>query len=252
MNILIVEDQEKIKEFLSEGLLQAGYHVLSTDSGREAEALCQKHKFELIVLDVGLPDQSGFDTARNLRIKGYLGSILMLTGFTSLNDKVKGLDAGADDYLLKPFEMDELLARVRALLRRPVMGYGVPTVLKFQDVEMDLIHRKVTRSGQNIGLTTKEFNLLEYFIRHADRPLSRAEITEKVWELKFDPESNVIDVYVNFLRKKLDAGFSSKLIRTVVGVGYVLKAEKTSQGVDQVPINSQGIQKTNSNLLSPN
>ncbi|MFN9068790.1 MAG: response regulator transcription factor, partial [Bdellovibrionales bacterium] len=224
MNILIVEDQEKIKEFLSEGLTQAGYNVLSTDSGRDAEVICQKTNLELIVLDIGLPDQSGFDTARNLRANGYSGSISILSGFTSLTDKVQGLDAGADDYLVKPFELDELLARVRALLRRPVVGQGAPTTLKFQDVEMDLIHRKVTRAGQNIGLTTKEFNLLEYFIRNAERPLSRAEITEKVWELKFDPESNVIDVYVNFLRKKLDAGFNRKMIHTVVGLGYVLKS----------------------------
>ena len=250
MNILIVEDQEKIKEFLSEGLAQAGYKVLSTDSGRDAENLCQKENFDLIVLDIGLPDQSGFDTARNLRAKGYLGSILMLTGFASVSDKVKGLDAGADDYLLKPFELDELLARVRALLRRPSLGQGVPTVLKFQDVEMDLIHRKVTRAGQNIGLTTKEFNLLEYFIRNADRPLSRAEITEKVWELKFDPESNVIDVYVNFLRKKLDTGFNRKMIHTVVGLGYVLKAGEPIPVVAQIPVNSQNL-NTKSNLNTP-
>lgn len=176
-----------------------------------------------MILDVGLPDQTGFETAKNLRSSGYMGAILMLTAYTSLADKVKGLDAGADDYLLKPFELDELLARVRALLRRPVIGNGTPTVLNYGEIKMDLIQRKVVRSNQNVPLTTKEFNLLEFFMRHPEKPLTRAEISEKVWELAFDPDSNVIDVYVNFLRKKIDASFDKKMIQTVVGVGYVLK-----------------------------
>lgn len=223
MQILIVEDQEKIKDFLQEGLTKAGYTVQFTDLGRQAEALCKTNAFDLIVLDVGLPDESGFDTARNLRLQGYLGAILMLTAFTSTADKVRGLDAGADDYLLKPFELEELLARVRALLRRPVIANGTPTVLTYKEIQMDLIQRKVARNNVSIPLTTKEFNLLELFMRHPEKPLSRAEISEKVWELQFDPESNVIDVYVNFLRKKVDSQFDRKMIQTVVGVGYVLK-----------------------------
>lgn len=223
MQILIVEDQEKIKDFLVEGLTQARYEVQSTDLGQQAQALCKSNQFDLVILDVGLPDQTGFETAKNLRSSGYMGAILMLTAYSSLADKVKGLDAGADDYLLKPFELDELLARVRALLRRPVIGKGTPTVLNYGEIKMDLIQRKVVRSNQNVPLTTKEFNLLEFFMRHPEKPLTRAEISEKVWELAFDPDSNVIDVYVNFLRKKIDASFDKKMIQTVVGVGYILK-----------------------------
>lgn len=223
MQILIVEDQEKIKDFLEEGLTKAHYKVQSTDLGQQAQALCRSNQFDLVILDVGLPDQTGFETARNLRSNGFMGSILMLTAYTSLADKVKGLDAGADDYLIKPFELDELLARVRALLRRPMIGNETPTVLNYGEIKMDLIQRKVVRNNQNIPLTTKEFNLLEFFMRHPEKPLTRAEISEKVWELAFDPDSNVIDVYVNFLRKKIDSGFDKKMIQTVVGVGYVLK-----------------------------
>jgi len=223
MQILIVEDQEKIKDFLVEGLTTAHYTVQSTDLGQQAQALCKSNQFDLVILDVGLPDQTGFETARNLRSNGFMGAILMLTAYTSLADKVKGLDAGADDYLLKPFELDELLARVRALLRRPMIGNETPTVLNYGEIKMDLIQRKVVRNNQNIPLTTKEFNLLEFFMRHPEKPLTRAEISETVWELAFDPDSNVIDVYVNFLRKKIDSGFDKKMIQTVVGVGYVLK-----------------------------
>lgn len=223
MQILIVEDQDKIKDFLVEGLMQAQYTVQSTDLGQQAQALCKSNQFDLVILDVGLPDQTGFETAKNLRSSGYMGAILMLTAYTSLADKVKGLDAGADDYLLKPFELDELLARVRALLRRPVISKGTPTVLNYGEIKMDLIQRKVVRSNQSVPLTTKEFNLLEFFMRHPEKPLTRAEISEKVWELAFDPDSNVIDVYVNFLRKKIDASFDKKMIQTVVGVGYILK-----------------------------
>lgn len=238
MQILIVEDQEKIKEFLQEGLVKAGYQVDFTDLGHQAEAMCRSRNYDLIVLDIGLPDQSGFDTARNLRNQGYLGAILMLTAFTSLNDKIKGLDAGADDYLVKPFELDELLARVRALLRRTTVDKGTPTVLNYQQLQMDLIQRKVTREGTSIPLTTKEFNLLEYFIRNAEKPLSRAEISEKVWELKFDPESNVIDVYVNFLRKKVDAGFSRKMIQTVVGVGYIMRPSEDTPTTSKTAVSN--------------
>jgi len=234
MQILIVEDQENIKEFLRDSLAQANYTVQSTDLGKQAEKLCSENQFDLIILDVGLPDQTGFQTAQNLRASGFLGAILMLTAYTSLADKVKGLDAGADDYLLKPFDLPELLARVRALLRRPVITKGQPTMLSYSELQMDLINRKVHRGGVAVTLTTKEFNLLEYFMRNAEKPLSRSEISEKVWELTFDPDSNVIDVYVNFLRKKVDSTFDKKMIQTVLGVGYVLKdTAKPTQSVSK-------------------
>lgn len=170
-----------------------------------------------------LPDQNGMDTARHIRRDGFQGPILMLTALATTKDKVHGLDAGADDYLTKPFAFDELLARVRALLRRNSSGTSVNSVLKYSDLEVDLIHRRVTREGKEIQLTAKEFSLLEYFIRNPERPLGRVSIAEHVWDIHFDSESNVIDVYINLLRKKVDAPFSKKLIQTVVGVGYVLK-----------------------------
>lgn len=224
MRLLIVEDQVKMAEFLKKGLTDAGYIVDIADTGVAAEKLCSTHTYDMVVLDVGLPDQSGLQIAKNLRQKGYASPILMLTAYSSVTDKVSGLDAGADDYLTKPFSFDELLARVRALLRRKTPAPGEQAYLKYSDVEMDLIHRKVKRDGQSVTLTTKEFALLEYFLRNPEKPLSRAEIAQNVWDLQFDSESNVIDVYVNFLRKKIDIIPHRKLIQTVVGVGYIFKS----------------------------
>ncbi len=224
MRLIIVEDQVKMAEFLKKGLTDAGYIVDTADTGVAAEKLCATHTYDMVVLDVGLPDQSGLQIAKNLRQKAYASPILMLTAYSSVTDKVSGLDAGADDYLTKPFSFDELLARVRALLRRKTPGPGEQAYLKYSDVEMDLIHRKVKRDGQSVTLTTKEFALLEYFLRNPEKPLSRAEIAQNVWDLQFDSESNVIDVYVNFLRKKIDIVPHKKLIQTVVGVGYIFKS----------------------------
>ncbi len=230
MRLLIVEDQEKMAEFLKKGLTDAGYSVDTADSFRTAKNLCPANAYDLLVLDVGLPDQSGLELAKYLRQQGYGNPILMLTAYSSVNDKVSGLDAGADDYLTKPFSFEELLARVRALLRRQAPGASLNTLLKYSDIEMDLIQRKVKRNGAPIILTTKEFGLLEYFLRNAEKPLTRGQIAQNVWDLQFDSESNVIDVYVNFLRKKIDVAPHKKLIQTVVGVGYIFKAPfSTSQ-----------------------
>jgi DNA-binding response OmpR family regulator len=224
MRLLIVEDQVKMAEFLKKGLTDAGYSVDTAETGAGAEALCSANTYDMLILDVGLPDQSGLDVAKILRKKGFASPILILTAYSSVTDKVSGLDAGADDYLTKPFSFDELLARVRALLRRKAPAASQNTLLKYADVEMDLIQRKVKRAGAAVTLTTKEFSLLEYFLRNPEKPLSRAEIAQHVWDLQFDSESNVIDVYVNFLRKKIDAPPNKKLIQTVVGVGYIFKA----------------------------
>ena len=225
MRLLIVEDQVKMAEFLKKGLTDAGYSVDLAETGSSADALCSQNPYDMVVLDIGLPDQSGLEIAKTLRQKGYSNPILMLTAYSSVTDKVSGLDAGADDYLTKPFSFDELLARVRALLRRKTpAATSTNTLLKYSNVEMDLIQRKVKRNDQLISLTTKEFALLEYFIRNAEKPLTRAQIAQNVWDLQFDSESNVIDVYVNFLRKKIDAAPNKKLIQTVVGVGYIFKA----------------------------
>lgn len=224
MRILVVEDQTKMANFLKKGLNEVGYAVDLAESGTAAESYMAQGDYDLVILDVMLPDQSGIDTARHFRRDGFTGPILMLTALATTKDKVHGLDAGADDYLTKPYSFDELHARVRALLRRQSPnGSTVSNILKYSNLELDLIHRKVKREGQEISLTTKEFALLEYFLRNPERPLGRVSIAEHVWDIHFDSESNVIDVYINLLRKKVDAPFSKKLIHTVVGTGYVLK-----------------------------
>jgi two-component system, OmpR family, copper resistance phosphate regulon response regulator CusR len=223
MRILIVEDQKKMSGFLKKGLSENGYSVDVTESGASAESLAAETEYDLIILDVMLVDQNGFDTARHLRKDGYAGPILMLTALTGTKDKVHGLDAGADDYLTKPFAFDELLARVRALLRR--QKSNVQAILRFEELEMDLVKRTVCREGKEITFTAKEFSLLEYFMRNPNRPLSRTEICEHVWDIHFDHESNVVDVYINMLRKKLDQPYKKKLIHTVVGAGYALRVE---------------------------
>jgi two-component system, OmpR family, copper resistance phosphate regulon response regulator CusR len=223
MRILVVEDQAKTSQFVKKGLNEVGYSVDIAESGSAAESFMASSEYDLVILDVMLPDQSGIDTARHLRRDGFKGPILMLTALSTTKDKVNGLDAGADDYLTKPFSFDELLARVRALLRRSGPANNINSVLKFSDLEMDLVHRKVKRQNSEISLTAKEFSLLEFFLRNPDRPLGRVSIAEHVWDIDFDSESNVIDVYVNLLRKKIDSPFDKKLLHTVVGVGYVLK-----------------------------
>lgn len=225
MRILVVEDQIKMANFLKQGLNEVGYAVDLAESGSAAESYSAQGDYDLIILDVMLPDQSGIDTARHLRRDGFEGPILMLTALSTTKDKVNGLDAGADDYLTKPYSFDELHARVRALLRRksPTNGGATSNVLKYADLELDLIQRKARRNNQEITLTSKEFALLEYFMRNPERPLGRVSIAEHVWDIHFDSESNVIDVYINLLRKKIDVPFPKRLIHTVVGTGYVLK-----------------------------
>jgi DNA-binding response OmpR family regulator len=223
MRLLVVEDQKKMSSFLKRGLSEAGYAVDVAETGQAAEALSAENEYDLIILDVMLPDQNGLDTARHMRHDGFEGPILMLTALGSTKDKVNGLDAGADDYLTKPFAFEELLARSRALLRR--RGADSNTTLRFVDLEMELVHRRVRRAGQELTLTAKEFALLEFFMRHPNRPLSRTAISEHVWDVHFDSESNVIDVYINMLRKKVDQPFAKKLIHTVIGVGYVLRED---------------------------
>lgn len=224
MRILVIEDEKKTARFVKQGLEEAGYVVELAESASAGLTMAANSEFDLVLLDVMLPDGNGMDVARQLRNEGFHGFVLMLTALASTKDKVRGLDSGADDYLPKPFEFDELLARVRALLRRKEGG---SSVLSFDDLQMDLIHRKVKRGAVDIDLTQKEFALLEFFLRNANRPLSRTEIGENVWDVHFDNESNVIDVYVRHLRKKIDEPFPSRLIHTLTGFGYVLKKDGT-------------------------
>jgi DNA-binding response OmpR family regulator len=222
MRTLVIEDERKTAGFIKRGLEEAGYVVELAESASGGLTMAANSEFDLVILDVMLPDGNGIDVARQLRNEGFRGFILMLTALGSTKDKVRGLDSGADDYLPKPFEFDELLARIRALLRRKEGGNSV---LSFDDLQMDLIHRKVKRSNAEIGLTQKEFSLLEFFLRNANRPLSRTEIGENVWDVHFDNESNVIDVYIRHLRKKIDEPFPSRLIHTLTGFGYVLRKD---------------------------
>jgi DNA-binding response OmpR family regulator len=225
MRILVVEDQIKMANFLKQGLNEVGYAVDIAECGSAAESYLAQSDYDLVILDVMLPDQSGIDTARHIRRDGYDGPILMVTALTTTKDKVHGLDAGADDYLTKPYSFEELHARVRALLRRGSANgaSSASSLIRYADLELDLLQRKARRAGQEISLTTKEFALLEYFLRNPERPLGRVSIAEHVWDLHFDSESNVIDVYINLLRKKIDVPFPKRLIHTVVGTGYVLK-----------------------------
>jgi len=218
MRVLVVEDNPKLAAVLKSGLAEQGYDVEVTGEGFEGEELGAEGAFDLIVLDRMLPDRDGIEVCRNLRRREVGVPILMLTALSSTENRVAGLDAGADDYLPKPFEFDEFLARVRALLRRGQAQES--TLLRHEDVELDLVGRKVTRAGDPIDVSAKEFALLEYFVRNAERVLPRTQILERVWGLNYEPTSNVLDVYISNLRKKLDKLYDSALIHTVIGVGY--------------------------------
>jgi two-component system copper resistance phosphate regulon response regulator CusR len=223
MRFLVIEDNPKLGAQLRQALEEHGYIVDVTQSGHDGEARAATGVYDGVIVDVMLPDHDGVQVCRNLRRRKIAVPILMLTALSDTPDKVAGLEAGADDYLTKPFELEELIARVRALLRRakPVEG----TSLGFADVEMDLLKRAVSRAGKPISLTAKEFALLEYFLRNPNRVLTRALIGERVWDLAFEDESNVIEVYVSRLRNKMDKGFEKPLIHTVIGTGYILSSD---------------------------
>lgn len=217
--ILVVEDEKKMAAFIQQGLLEQSYLVDVAEHPKAAKDLVDNVSYDLLILDVMLPETNGLELSKTFRQNGFKGLVLMLTALDTTRDKVAGLDAGADDYLTKPFDFNELLARVRALLRRR----GEPTTtLVNGDLVMDLIKRNVTREGKLIDLTSKEFSLLELFMRNIEKVLDRNTIAQQVWGSEFDPDSNVIDVYVNHLRKKMDQGFTRKLLRTIVGHGYIL------------------------------
>lgn len=227
MRILVVEDNPKMARFISQGLTEHGYGVDLSQGGHDGEQRAAAMPYDLVILDVMLSDQDGIQTCRNLRRRGIQTPVLILTALSATGDKIKGLDAGADDYLTKPFEFDELVARVRALLRRGQAQES--SRLSFADVKMDLLTRTVTRAGRKLKLTTKEFTLLEYFLRKPNRILSRTSIGEHVWDMNFDSDSNVIDVYVSMLRRKIDKGFDRRLIHTVVGSGYMLSTDSPTE-----------------------
>ncbi len=219
MQILVVEDEQKVAAFLRQALSEAGYAVQVAHDGAAGLALAQSAAFDLLVLDQMLPLVSGLDLCRALRDARDETPVLMITARDALEDKVMGLDSGADDYLTKPFSIDEMLARVRALLRRGAAP-RTPAVLTVDDLTLDTQTRRAHRGGKEFELSAREYALLEYLMRNARRPVSRTQIAEHVWGFDFDSGSNVIDVYVSYLRRKVDAGAGKKLIRTLRHVGY--------------------------------
>ncbi len=221
VRILIVEDEPKVVAFLTKGLEEHGYDVTFAYDGQMGERLATKDRFDLIILDVIIPQINGIELCRKIREANDQVPILMLTALGTTDDKIKGFDAGADDYLVKPFDFKELLARIKALTKRSTGVINSSHTLKFADLEIDLDKKFATRAGRKIDLTAKEFSLLEYFMRNSGRVVSRAAISEKVWDISFDTGTNVVDVYVNILRKKIEKGFDTKLIHTRIGMGYI-------------------------------
>ena len=223
MRLLVIEDEKKVARFIKKGLGEEGYAVDLASDGEEGLAMVLDQVHDLIILDIALPKMDGLQVLKKLRERRVRTPVLLLTVRATIEDKVLGLDSGADDYLTKPFAFKELLARIRALLRRKVEAG--PSLLQVEDLVLDPARHLVTRGGERIDLTSKEFALLEYLMRNAGRVVSRVMISEHVWNYDFDTETNVIDVYINYLRRKIDSGRDKKLIHTVRGSGYVLKSE---------------------------
>jgi DNA-binding response OmpR family regulator len=221
-HICLIEDEQKVAAFICKGLEEHGYTVKTAGDGLNAKRLLQHEQFDLLILDVMLPDTNGIELCRQIRQTDGNTPILMLTALNQVHDKVSGLKAGADDYLVKPFHFSELLARIEALQRRSKNIEG-NHLLTFDDLKLDTWSKTAERGGKKIALTAKEYTLLELFMQNPNKILSREYIAEKVWEIGFDTGTNFIDVYVNYLRKKVEKEFKSKLIHTVIGMGYILK-----------------------------
>ena len=222
--ILIIEDERKIADTLKFGLTEHGYHVEVAYDGNIGKRIFSAHEFDLIILDINLPGINGYDLCKFIRQENFKIPIIMLTSMSSLDDKVEGYESGADDYMIKPFEFKELLLKIRALLKH-VLNQHLPVgnILKARDLIMNLDTMQVTREGIKINLTAKEFQLLEYMLRNKNRVVSRADIAINVWDTDFDSNTNVIDVYISYLRNKIDKSFDEKLIQTHVGIGYIIK-----------------------------
>lgn len=222
--ILIIEDEQKIADTLNVGLTENGYYVEVAYDGKIGERLFFAHDFNLVILDINLPGLNGYELTKIIRARNTHIPIIMLTSLSTLNDKIEGYDAGADDYIVKPFEFRELLVKIRVLLKR-TMNQQVPVgnLLKAADLTMNLDSKEVKRGSNVISLTAKEFQLLEYLLRNKNKVVSRAAIAVNVWDIDFDTNTNIIDVYISYLRNKIDKPYEQKLIQTHVGMGYILK-----------------------------
>lgn len=222
--ILLVEDEQKIADTLKMGLTEDGYYVETAYDGNIGWKFFQQNNYDLIILDINLPGITGYDLCKKIRNRNANVPVIMLTALGSLNDKIEGYDSGADDYIIKPFEFKELLMKIRVLLKRTShQNIPVGTILKAGDLEMNLDSKEVKRGDTVINLTAKEFQLLEYLMRNKNRVVSRSDIAINVWDIDFDTNTNVIDVYINYVRNKVDKKFDGKLIHTQVGMGYILK-----------------------------
>jgi heavy metal response regulator len=224
VRILLVEDDVRVASFIRRGLTEEHYTVDVAHDGEKALYLAETGEYGLFIFDWMLPKKSGLEVLQQIRSKKITTPVLLLTAKDKPSDKVMGLDAGADDYLVKPFDFDELLARVRALLRR--QGSPLPAVLRLADLELDTVRHKTRRAGKELELTSREYALLEFLLRHAGQIVSRSQLAENVWEHDFDTFSNVIDVHIARLRRKIDDDFSPKLLHTVRGSGYLLEIAK--------------------------
>jgi len=233
MRILVAEDDVHVAKYVQTRLQAEHFDVDLVSDGLEAQKLAMENDYDLLILDVGLPGADGFQVLRFVRVNKPLVPVIMLSGFNTTEDRVRGLDSGADDYLAKPFAFAELSARVRSLLRRVERPNS--SVLRAQDLEVDLGTRVVTRSGKRIDLSAREFALLTYLMQNAGRCVTRSMIMEHVWTLAYDTSANVVDVYINYLRSKVDKGFQQKLIRTMRGLGYQIerRAPRTEKEIPQ-------------------
>jgi two-component system copper resistance phosphate regulon response regulator CusR len=228
INILVVEDEQKVASFLKNGLEEQGYKVDLAYDGFTGEKLVAGKQYQLLILDVILPGMSGITLCSKVKQKFPDMPILMLTALGTTDDKLSGFDVGADDYLVKPFEFKELLARIKALTRRSLgthVGHPKDEILQVADLQLDIAKKLALRKDKTISLTAKEFALLEFLMRHKGRVMSKVDIAEKVWEDTFDSGTNVVEVYVNILRKKIDRDFPTKLIHTRIGLGYIIQEE---------------------------
>ncbi len=221
--ILLVEDEQKIADILQFGLAENGYTVDVAYDGKAGLNFFETRSYKLVVLDINLPGINGYELCKAIRSKNTQLPIIMLTALSSLNDKIEGYDAGADDFIIKPFEFKELMMKIRVLLKRTMHAVPIGNFLKAGELEMNLDSKEVKRNDTLINLTAKEFQLLEYLLRNKNRVVSRADIAINVWDIDFDTNTNVIDVYINYVRNKIDKPFEHKLIQTHVGMGYILK-----------------------------